>query len=64
MVRNITSQTYRGGLIRQPEETLPEHLAIIDAISEGDAKLAEQLMRDHSIKTQNLIKEQIGKDNN
>jgi DNA-binding GntR family transcriptional regulator len=63
VVKNITSQTYRGGLIRHPEETLPEHLAIIDAISKGDAKRAEQLMRDHSGKTQELIKEQMEKEN-
>ncbi|KJF45319.1 hypothetical protein LH29_08045 [Draconibacterium sediminis] len=62
VVKNITSQTYRGGLIRQPEETLPEHLAIIDAISKGDAQLAEQLMREHSVKTQELIREQINKE--
>ncbi len=64
VIKNITSQTYRGGLIREPEETLPEHLAIIDAISKGDANLAERLMREHQIKTQELIKEQMDKDNN
>lgn len=63
VVKNITSQTYRGGLIREPEETLPEHLAIIDAISKGDANLAEQLMRKHQMKTQELIKKQMDKDN-
>lgn len=61
VVKNITSQTYRGGLIRDPEETLPEHIAIIDAIEKSDSKLAEQLMREHSVKTQELIKTQIEK---
>ncbi|MDX1284647.1 MAG: GntR family transcriptional regulator [Draconibacterium sp.] len=59
IVKNITSQTYRGGLIRGPEETLPEHLAIIDAIEKGDSKLAEDLMRQHSVKTEILIKKQM-----
>lgn len=59
VIKNITSQTYRGGLIRGPEETLPEHLSIIEAIGKGDADLAEKLMRDHSIKTELLIKKQM-----
>ena len=59
--KNITSQTYRGGLIREPEETLPEHLDIIDAIEKGDSELAERLMRDHSVKTQQLLLKQIEK---
>ncbi len=59
VVRNITSQSYRGGLIRKPLETLPEHLNIIDAIEKGDATLAEKLMREHSVKTQNLLKEKL-----
>lgn len=63
VVKNITSQTYRGGLIREPKETLPEHLAILDAISKGDSELAEKLMREHSVKTQKLIKEKIDETN-
>ncbi|WP_347841292.1 GntR family transcriptional regulator [uncultured Draconibacterium sp.] len=59
VVKNITSQTYRGGLIREPEETLPEHLAIIAAIASKDAVLAEKLMRQHSVKTQELIRKKI-----
>lgn len=64
VVKNITSQTYRGGLLRQPSETLPEHLAIIDAIAKGDSLLAEKLMREHSAKTQQSIKKQLETDNN
>lgn len=62
VIKNITSQTYRGGLIREPAETLPEHLEIVDAISKGDALLAEKLMREHSVKTQQLIKEKLEAD--
>lgn len=59
MISNITLQTYRGGLIRQPSETLPEHLAIIDALEKGDARKAEKLTRAHSYKTCNLLKKSI-----
>lgn len=64
VIKNITSQTYRGGLIREPKETLPEHLSIIDAISKGEADLSEKLMRQNFVKTQQLIKEQLDADNN
>lgn len=41
--QNITSE----GLIREPNETIKDHLLIIDAISNHDPEKAEQLMRDH-----------------
>ncbi len=41
--QNITSE----GLIREPNETIKEHLEIVDAICNHDPELAEQLMRDH-----------------
>ncbi len=43
----ILSLTLARGLLRSPEETLPEHLEIIDALSSGDADRAEQAMLDH-----------------
>lgn len=59
IISNITAQTYRGGLIREPGETLPEHLAIIEAIEKGDAVLSEKLIREHSIKTQELLRNKL-----
>jgi DNA-binding GntR family transcriptional regulator len=38
---------FRGGLVRPPKETLPEHLAIIDAIINKDPEMAEQAARVH-----------------
>ncbi|MFM9277655.1 GntR family transcriptional regulator [Paenibacillus jiagnxiensis] len=35
------------GLYRSPDETYPEHMAIIDAIEKRDGDLAEELMRNH-----------------
>ncbi len=56
ILSNITLRTYRGGLIRQPEDTLPEHLGIIDALEKGDSELAENLIRDHSKKTCKVLR--------
>jgi len=38
---------YRGGLVRSPKETLPEHLAIIEAIINRNPEKAEQAARNH-----------------
>ena len=43
------------GLVRPPKETLEEHLAIIDAISQKKIDLAEKLMRIHLEKSKVLI---------
>lgn len=59
VISNITLHTYRGGLIRKPEETLPEHLAIIEAMQNGEAKLAERLIKKHSRKTCKLLRQNI-----
>jgi len=59
IISNITAQTYRGGLIRKPEETLPEHLEIIHAIENRNPELAEALIREHSVKTQHLLREKL-----
>ncbi len=39
------------GLLRDPKETLPEHLGIIEALKEKDSKKAEELMREHIRRT-------------
>ncbi len=39
--------SFKPGLIRTPEETLPEHLDIIRGIEEGDAAGAEKAMTNH-----------------
>lgn len=48
---NIISFSYQfstsEGLVRTPDDTITEHLAIIDAISDRDAVAAERLMRSH-----------------
>ena len=48
---NIISFSYQfgsgEGLVRSPDETLPEHYALIEAICNRDASAAETLMRRH-----------------
>ncbi len=52
---NIISFSYQllnsEGLVRSPDETIHEHLAVIEAIGKRDAKAAESLMRRHFRKT-------------
>lgn len=59
IVNNIISQTLRGGLIRGPEETLDEHLAILDAMEKGDAFEAERIIREHSRKSCQFLKDSL-----
>lgn len=51
-----TIRTFRGGMLRQPQESLPEHMAIIEALEKGDGELAEKLVREHTRKTMELLK--------
>ena len=44
---NVITKTYQRGLTRDPKETYPELLAIIDAIAKHDADNAEKLIRQH-----------------
>ena len=49
---------FRAGLVRPPRETLPEHLAIIEAITGGDPEKAEQAARLHLRRSrEKLVKE-------
>jgi DNA-binding GntR family transcriptional regulator len=38
---------FRGGLVRPPQETIREHLAIIEAIVKRDPEMAESAVRFH-----------------
>ena len=52
---NIISFSYQlinsEGLVRSPDETIHEHLAVIEAIGQRDPEAAEKLMRRHFKKT-------------
>ncbi len=60
---NIISLTYQNipkeGLIREPDETIKEHLLIIDAICSRDPENAEVLMRKHFQMGIERLKEQM-----
>lgn len=48
---------YQKGLIRSPDETLPEHKAIVDAIRTGKTDLAQQLIMNHHWNTRKRLSE-------
>ena len=57
---NIISLAYQyansEGLIREPDDTIEDHLKIIDAICDHDPDNAERLMREHLEKTITKLK--------
>jgi len=58
---NIISFSYQvptsEGLVRSPDETITEHLEIIDAICDRDPESAETLMREHFTRSIAALKE-------
>ena len=54
-IANIQFLTYQYGLIRPPQETLPEHNAIIDALRIRDVEMAQILMKLHVQKSIALL---------
>lgn len=60
---NIISYSYQlvslEGLVRPPNETIHEHRSIIDAISDRNADLAEELMRQHLKKGIAILRREI-----
>ena len=68
LTTNIISFSYQvlhsEGLVRPPNETIQEHLAVIEAIKERNPKAAEDLMRRHFKKSLTYLKREInGKGN-
>ena len=57
MLGNTTIRTFRGGLLRPPHETLPEHLRILKALEIGDGELAEKLIREHDRRSTEILRE-------
>lgn len=58
-IAHVFNQTYRIGLIREPHETLPEHLRILSAMDTRDTCLAEEYMRNHIRKSIETLKTRI-----
>ena len=60
---NIISFSYQvlntEGLVRPPNETIQEHLAVIEAIKVRDSEAAEELMRQHFKKSLTYLKREI-----
>lgn len=51
----ILNRTFVCGLVRPPEETLPEHLKIIEALKNKDVEQAIKIIGDHDSKTHKKI---------
>ena len=60
---NIISFSYQvissEGLIRHPKETIGEHKAVIEAISDRDPEASETLMRKHFIKSAAVLRQMV-----
>ena len=52
---NLSFRNYQAGLFRKPNETLPEHLAIISEIERGSEKSARELIDKHTLITKHKI---------
>ena len=50
---------FRGGLVRPPQETLPEHLAMIEAIARKEPEKAEQAARLHLRRSREKLKKDV-----
>jgi len=63
LTTNIISFSYQvlhtEGLVRPPDETIQEHLAVIGAIKERDSEAAEELMRQHFKKSLAYLKREV-----
>jgi len=63
---NIITASYQylstEGLVRPPNETIPEHLAVIKAIGDRNPDAAEALMRQHLKKTIAHLRQDIEKE--
>ncbi len=63
---NIISYSYQlissEGLVRTPNETIREHWAMIDAISNKDEDLAEDIMRQHLQRGIAVLRQEIEKE--
>ena len=58
---NVLLLSYQQlGLVRPPQETLKEHLKIIDALKKRDPVLAEECMREHIRLSIQRIEERYG----
>ncbi len=52
----VLAKSYQKGLLRDPEETYPEHHQIMEALLRRDGDLAQSLMIQHHLATRNHLK--------
>lgn len=54
-------RSYEHGLVRSPEETLPEHRRIIDALRSRDGREAQAAMSDHLLRSRKALLDRAGR---
>ncbi len=59
MIGNVHILAYQKGLLRPPEETLPEHKEIINALINRDGNKAELAMREHIKRSRNSLEKKL-----
>jgi len=58
---NVLSISFQPGLLRSPEETIPEHQRIVEAIEDRDPLRAREAAMDHLYRTRIWLAEQMRK---
>jgi DNA-binding GntR family transcriptional regulator len=59
---NLITYIERIGLIRPPEDTLQDHLDIVEAILDRNSDAAETAMKSHLTKSRKVIEEKLSKE--
>jgi len=57
----VLNRTYRGGLMRHPNESLKEHMALMNALKNHDAKGARKMTIEHIAKGKELLQGLVDK---
>jgi len=55
-VSGYLQKSYQKGLLRSAEETMPEHMMIINALKNRDAHLAQELAIVHLLRTRDMLR--------
>ena len=53
----ILNRVFRGGVLREPDETLPEHMTIVNALKVRDAEAARSVVAESMNKSRKLYQD-------
>ena len=63
-IGSVLIRTFPKGIILPYSESLRDHKNIVQAFRIRDAEKAEELVRQHSLKARNILKEELIKEGN